>query len=79
MTHVCHYTRHDSCVSYTGPGGQRIEVQIRTREMHRVAEEGIAAHWMYKGEHKGVEEARRFSWLRQLTEWVQELKDPQVH
>jgi len=60
-----------------GPGGQRIEVQIRTSEMHRVAEEGIAAHWMYKGESKGVEEARRFAWLRQLVEWVQQLNDPQ--
>lgn len=63
-----------------GPGGQRIEVQIRTREMHQVAEEGIAAHWMYKGEshaEMGVEEARRFAWLRQLVEWVQQLNDPQ--
>eukprot|EP00288_Rhodomonas_lens_P019175 CAMPEP_0177695144 /NCGR_PEP_ID=MMETSP0484_2-20121128/3304_1 /TAXON_ID=354590 /ORGANISM="Rhodomonas lens, Strain RHODO" /LENGTH=789 /DNA_ID=CAMNT_0019206057 /DNA_START=429 /DNA_END=2798 /DNA_ORIENTATION=+ len=60
-----------------GPAGQRIEVQIRTREMHQVAEEGIAAHWMYKGESQGVEEARRFQWLRQLVEWVQQLNDPQ--
>ena len=60
-----------------GPGGQRIEVQIRTKEMHRVAEEGIAAHWMYKGENSGVEEARRFAWLRQLVEWVRQLNDPQ--
>jgi guanosine-3',5'-bis(diphosphate) 3'-pyrophosphohydrolase len=60
-----------------GPGGQRIEVQIRTDEMHQVAEEGIAAHWMYKGENKGVEEARRFAWLRQLVEWVQQLNDPE--
>lgn len=63
-----------------GPAGQRVEVQIRTREMHQVAEEGIAAHWMYKGEshaEMGVEEARRFAWLRQLVEWVQQLNDPQ--
>jgi guanosine-3',5'-bis(diphosphate) 3'-pyrophosphohydrolase len=43
-----------------------------------VAEEGIAAHWIYKGEEKGVAEARRFAWLRQLVEWVQQLNDPQV-
>jgi guanosine-3',5'-bis(diphosphate) 3'-pyrophosphohydrolase len=59
-----------------GPYGERIEVQIRTREMHRVAEEGIAAHWTYK-EGRGLEEAQHFSWLRQLVEWQQQLKDPQ--
>ena len=52
-------------------------MQIRTDEMHQVAEEGIAAHWMYKGENKGVEEAQRFAWLRQLVEWVQQLNDPE--
>eukprot|EP00957_Ditylum_brightwellii_P176020 13403481-Ditylum_brightwellii.AAC.1 len=61
-----------------GPEGKRIEVQIRTHEMHQIAEEGIAAHWQYKGgESKGVDEARRFSWLRQLVEWVTQLNDPQ--
>lgn len=59
-----------------GPYGERIEVQIRTHEMHKVAEEGIAAHWTYK-EGRGLEEARRFAWLRQLVEWQQQLKDPQ--
>jgi GTP diphosphokinase / guanosine-3',5'-bis(diphosphate) 3'-diphosphatase len=61
-----------------GPRGQRMEVQIRTHEMHRVAEEGIAAHWTYKKggdvEHR---ETERFAWLRRLVEWQQNVKDPQ--
>jgi guanosine-3',5'-bis(diphosphate) 3'-pyrophosphohydrolase len=62
-----------------GPRGQRMEVQIRTREMHRVAEEGIAAHWSYKeGSNDHPEaETERFAWLRRLIEWQQNLKDPQ--
>jgi guanosine-3',5'-bis(diphosphate) 3'-pyrophosphohydrolase len=61
-----------------GPGRERIEIQIRTHEMHRVAERGIAAHWKYKDRGGGVAEqdAQRFSWLRQLLEWQKELKDP---
>jgi guanosine-3',5'-bis(diphosphate) 3'-pyrophosphohydrolase len=61
-----------------GPGRERIEIQIRTHEMHRVAERGIAAHWKYKERGGGVAEqdAQRFSWLRQLLEWQKELKDP---
>lgn len=55
-----------------GPHGERMEVQIRTEEMDRVANEGIAAHWLYKEgrplEGVGREEAERFSWLRQLLE-----------
>lgn len=59
-----------------GPFGERMEVQIRTSEMHRVAEAGIAAHWKYK-EGKGYDEKdiKRFAWLRQLLEWQQELQD----
>jgi GTP diphosphokinase / guanosine-3',5'-bis(diphosphate) 3'-diphosphatase len=59
-----------------GPFGERMEVQIRTMEMHRVAEAGIAAHWKYK-EGKGYDErdVKRFAWLRQLLEWQQELQD----
>jgi GTP pyrophosphokinase len=59
-----------------GPYGERIEIQIRTSEMHKIAEEGIAAHWKYK-EGKVVEEAedKRFTWLRQLLEWQRDLKD----
>jgi GTP pyrophosphokinase len=60
-----------------GPYGERMEVQIRTEDMHRIANEGIAAHWVYK-EGKSVPESdsKRFSWLRQLLEWQQDLKDP---
>jgi len=59
-----------------GPYGERIEIQIRTYEMHRVADEGIAAHWKYK-EGRIIEEAddKRFTWLRQLLEWQRDLKD----
>jgi guanosine-3',5'-bis(diphosphate) 3'-pyrophosphohydrolase len=61
-----------------GPYGERVEIQIRTQEMHRVAEEGIAAHWRYK-DGKAVEfnDMQRFSWLRQLLEWQQNMQDPQ--
>jgi guanosine-3',5'-bis(diphosphate) 3'-pyrophosphohydrolase len=62
--------------SVIGPYGERIEIQIRTHEMHRVAEEGIAAHWKYK-EGKLFDNAddKRFSWLRQLLEWQRDLED----
>jgi GTP pyrophosphokinase len=62
-----------------GPGQERIEVQIRTHEMHRVAERGIAAHWKYKDKQSGGiadQDAARFGWLRQLLEWQKDLKDP---
>ena len=61
-----------------GPYGERIEIQIRTQEMHRIAEEGIAAHWKYK-EGKPLDKAddKRFTWLRQLLEWQRDLKDDQ--
>ncbi|HSM94089.1 MAG TPA: bifunctional (p)ppGpp synthetase/guanosine-3',5'-bis(diphosphate) 3'-pyrophosphohydrolase [Anaeromyxobacteraceae bacterium] len=67
-----------------GPHGERIEVQIRTREMHAVAEKGVAAHWAYKergrGEQKAKElspqDAKQFGWLRRLVEWQRELSDP---
>ncbi len=57
--------------------GQPFEVQIRTHEMHRIAEEGVAAHWQYK-EHARAEggEAERVAWLRHILEWQQETKDP---
>ncbi|MDI7258459.1 MAG: bifunctional (p)ppGpp synthetase/guanosine-3',5'-bis(diphosphate) 3'-pyrophosphohydrolase [Thermodesulfobacteriota bacterium] len=59
-----------------GPYGERIEIQIRTQEMHKIAEEGIAAHWKYK-EGKPLDKAddKRFTWLRQLLEWQRDLKD----
>ncbi len=59
-----------------GPSGQRMEVQLRTADMHRVAEEGIAAHWKYKeGRAANRGDERRFGWLRQMLEWQKELKD----
>ena len=61
-----------------GPYGERMEIQIRTHEMHRVAEEGIAAHWRYKeGKDLQFNEIQRFTWLRQLLEWQQNIQDPQ--
>ncbi len=61
-----------------GPGQRRIEVQIRTSEMHRTAELGIAAHWKYKEKTGGLDtkDAARFAWLRQLMEFQQEVADP---
>ena len=63
--------------SVIGPGGRSFEVQIRTDEMHRLAEEGIAAHWKYKEGRKGPgADDQRIKWLRQLVEWQQEMRDP---
>lgn len=63
--------------SVIGPGGITFEVQIRTEEMHRVAEEGIAAHWKYKEGKRGPgEDDHRIAWLRQLVEWQREMRDP---
>jgi GTP diphosphokinase / guanosine-3',5'-bis(diphosphate) 3'-diphosphatase len=62
-----------------GPEHRRVEVQIRTDEMHRTAEMGIAAHWIYK-EHGGgpaLADAKKFQWLRQLMEYQNEVKDPE--
>ncbi|MCL6584857.1 MAG: bifunctional (p)ppGpp synthetase/guanosine-3',5'-bis(diphosphate) 3'-pyrophosphohydrolase [bacterium] len=60
-----------------GPGGHPLEIQIRTYDMHRTAEEGIAAHWRYKERDKlDKSYDERFVWLRQLMEWQQDLKDP---
>jgi GTP diphosphokinase / guanosine-3',5'-bis(diphosphate) 3'-diphosphatase len=60
-----------------GPGGLAFEVQIRTDEMHRIAEEGIAAHWKYKEGRRGpAEDDQRIAWLRQLVEWQKEMGDP---
>jgi GTP pyrophosphokinase len=63
--------------SVLGPDGHHFEVQIRTEEMHRVAEEGIAAHWKYKEGKKGpAEDDQRMIWLRHLVEWQQDMPDP---
>ena len=66
-----------------GPLSERIEIQIRTKEMHRIAEEGIAAHWAYKEGKKSfaakgnfaAKSNEAFAWLRQLVEWQTDLKD----
>jgi GTP pyrophosphokinase len=62
--------------SVVGPEGKHFEIQIRTEEMHRIAEEGIAAHWKYKEGKRGVQDDQRVAWLRQLVEWQQEMRDP---
>jgi len=57
--------------------GQPFEVQIRTQEMHRIAEEGVAAHWKYKsGKPTSEDDDQRIAWMRQLIEWSQELQEP---
>lgn len=63
--------------SVFGPRNEPMEIQIRTWEMHRVAESGIAAHWTYK-EGGGVQmrDQERFNWLKQLIEWAQEVRNP---
>ncbi|MBS1993810.1 MAG: bifunctional (p)ppGpp synthetase/guanosine-3',5'-bis(diphosphate) 3'-pyrophosphohydrolase [Cyanobacteria bacterium SZAS LIN-3] len=62
-----------------GPGGKPVEIQIRTRRMHQIAEFGIAAHWRYKEAGEAVKADssadKKITWLRQLVEWQQDLKD----
>jgi GTP pyrophosphokinase len=63
--------------SVVGDEGHAFEIQIRTPEMHRVAEEGIAAHWKYKEGRTGFDnDDQAFAWLRQVLEWQHEVKDP---
>jgi GTP pyrophosphokinase len=58
-------------------GGHQFEVQIRTEDMHRVAEEGIAAHWKYKAsDNVSAKDEQRLAWVRQLMEWQREMSDP---
>jgi len=59
-----------------GPYGERMEVQIRTAEMHRNAEFGIASHWKYKEGLASDPDDAKFAWLRQLLEWQREVADP---
>ncbi|HLV02446.1 MAG TPA: bifunctional (p)ppGpp synthetase/guanosine-3',5'-bis(diphosphate) 3'-pyrophosphohydrolase [Acidobacteriota bacterium] len=67
---------HTTVVGY---GGQPFEIQIRTQEMHRIAEEGIAAHWKYKeGSLQEDKDDKRFVWLRHLLEWQREVQDPHL-
>ena len=63
-----------------GPDGEPLEIQIRTKEMHNIAEYGIAAHWKYKEGKTNVKESKleeKLQWLRQMMEWEKDLKDPQ--
>ena len=60
-----------------GPAGQLYEIQIRTREMHRTAEYGIAAHWVYKEQRRHDELDTRFEWFRQLLELQQDTRNPE--
>src|SRR6201992_3036303 len=61
-----------------GEGGHQFEVQIRTEEMHRIAEEGIAAHWKYKAGESVIsaKDEQRLAWVRQLVDWQREMTDP---
>jgi GTP diphosphokinase / guanosine-3',5'-bis(diphosphate) 3'-diphosphatase len=59
-----------------GPEGRPLEIQIRTQEMHKTAEYGVAAHWIYKqDEGQGIED--KVEWLRHLLDWQQDMHDPQ--
>ena len=59
-----------------GPGGQILEIQIRTRDMHRTAQYGIAAHWRYKEGPKERREAADLAWLSQMMDWLKDMADP---
>jgi guanosine-3',5'-bis(diphosphate) 3'-pyrophosphohydrolase len=60
-----------------GPGGKPLEIQIRTRDMHRTAQYGIAAHWRYKeGGGKQKDEAQDLAWLGQMMDWLKDMADP---
>jgi GTP pyrophosphokinase len=59
-----------------GPAGHVLEIQVRTSEMHRTNEYGIAAHWRYKDGKTDAQLDSHLQWLRQMLEWQQELKDP---
>src|SRR5450432_1023942 len=56
--------------------GTSFEIQIRTEEMHRMAEEGIAAHWKYKDGPVSAQDEERLAWLRQVVEWQRDVSDP---
>ncbi|PKO18140.1 (p)ppGpp synthetase [candidate division BRC1 bacterium HGW-BRC1-1] len=58
-----------------GPDGERLEIQVRSAEMHKFAEEGIAAHWKYKEGHKGKHDLEeKLQWLRRLTDWLKDVR-----
>lgn len=59
-----------------GPMQQRIEIQIRTEEMHYIAEMGVAAHWKYKQKYSSVHDGKQFKWLRELLQILDQTSDP---
>jgi GTP diphosphokinase / guanosine-3',5'-bis(diphosphate) 3'-diphosphatase len=59
-----------------GPGGKPLEIQIRTRDMHRTAKFGIAAHWRYKESPKQQRDAADLAWLGQMMDWLKDMADP---
>jgi len=60
-----------------GPNSEMMEIQIRTEEMHALAENGVAAHWKYKEGRRTAEKGdQMFLWLRQILELQQDMKDP---
>ena len=60
-----------------GPKGVPLEIQIRTSDMHRTAQFGIAAHWRYKEGSKSSKEAQDMAWLGQMMDWLKDMADPQ--
>jgi guanosine-3',5'-bis(diphosphate) 3'-pyrophosphohydrolase len=62
--------------SVVGPGGRPMEIQIRTHEMHRAAEFGIAAHWLYKEQRRGKVPEEEIAWLQRVMDWQRESADP---
>lgn len=61
-----------------GPNGDPYEIQIRSWDMHRIAEKGVAAHWLYKeGQTRRTSHEDKVQWLREAVEWLQEMKDPE--
>ena len=64
---------HTSVITETG---DTFEIQIRTEEMHKMCEEGIAAHWKYKDGPVSAQDEQRLAWLRQVVEWQRDVSDP---
>src|SRR5215471_11256884 len=64
---------HTSVITETG---ETFEIQIRTEEMHKMCEEGIAAHWKYKDGPVSAQDEQRLAWLRQVVEWQRDVSDP---
>src|SRR5215467_10319707 len=68
-----YHSLHTSVINETG---ETFEIQIRTEEMHKMCEEGIAAHWKYKDGPVSAQDEQRLAWLRQVVEWQRDVTDP---